>query len=173
MARPRKASSRVALRDVRLLVLDVDGVLTDGRLWFGPRGELLKVFDVRDGHGIRRVLDAGIAVAIISGRNSAATRARARELGIGHVFQGVRDKLAVFEKLRRRLGLEATQCACIGDDEPDVPLLRAAGASFAVADAHARAARAARRLTRRPGGRGAVREVCDLLLASRQRTRAG
>ena len=103
--RPRRADPGASLRDIRLLVLDCAGVLTDGRLWFGPRGELIKVFNVRDGHGIHRVLDAGLAVAIISGRNSPATRARARELGIPHVFQGVSDKLARFEKLRRELGL--------------------------------------------------------------------
>jgi len=168
-ARPRRAGSGASLRDIRLLVLDVDGVLTDGRLWFGPRGELLKVFDVRDGLGLRRVLDAGIAVAIISGRSSAATRARARELGIPHVFQGVKDKLARFETLRRELGLDASQCACIGDDEPDAAILRAAGASFAVADAHESARRAAQHVTRAGGGRGAVREVCDLLLAARRK----
>lgn len=161
------------LRDVRLLVLDVDGVLTDGRLWFGPRGELLKVFDVRDGHGIRRVLDAGIAVAIISGRNAPATRVRARELGIRHVHQGVRDKLARFEQLRHELGLEAAQCACVGDDEPDVPILAAAGVGFAVADAHESARRAAGYVTRAGGGRGAVREVCDLILAARRRAARG
>ena len=90
-----------ALADVRLLALDVDGVLTDGRLWFGARGELMKVFHVRDGHGIREVLDAGIEVVVISGRRSAAVTRRCRELGIRHVFQGIDDKGAVLERVCR------------------------------------------------------------------------
>lgn len=153
---------------IRLLVLDVDGVLTDGRLSFGPAGELVKVFHVRDGHGIKRVLDAGIEVAVISGRSSRAVARRCRELGIRHLHQGVGDKAAALERLRSRLGVSAAHCACIGDDEPDVPLMRAVGLAFAVADAHASARAAAHRVTSLPGGAGAVREVCDLLLAARK-----
>lgn len=149
---------------IRLLVLDVDGVLTDGRLWFGARGELMKAFHVRDGHGIRQVLAAGIEIAVISGRRSAAVTRRCRELGIRRVLQGIDDKLAAFERLRRRLGLEAARCACVGDDVPDVPLMRAVGLAFAVADAHPAAIGAAHLVTRAAGGRGAVREVCDNLL---------
>jgi len=154
-----------ARQAIRLLVLDVDGVLTDGRLYFGPRGEALKVFDVRDGYGLNALRRAGIAIAVISGRRSAAVRARCRELRVRHVHQGVSDKLAVFERLCARLKLSADQCACVGDDLPDLPLMKAVGLSFAVADAHREARRAATRVTRRAGGRGAVREVCDLLLA--------
>jgi 3-deoxy-D-manno-octulosonate 8-phosphate phosphatase (KDO 8-P phosphatase) len=154
---------------ISLLVLDVDGVLTDGRLYFGARGEALKVFDVRDGYGLVAVQRAGITVAVISGRRSGAVHARCRELGIRYVYQGVADKLAVFERLRSRLKLTRGACACVGDDLPDVPLMKAVGLSFAVADAHATARRAARRVTRRGGGRGAVREVCDLLLTARAR----
>jgi 3-deoxy-D-manno-octulosonate 8-phosphate phosphatase (KDO 8-P phosphatase) len=150
---------------IALLVLDVDGVLTDGRLYFGARGEALKVFDVRDGYGLVALQRAGVTVAVISGRRSGAVRARCRELGIRHVYQGVADKLGVFERLRSRLKLARGACACVGDDLPDVPLMRAVGHSFAVADAHAAARRAARIVTRHGGGRGAVREVCDLLLA--------
>jgi 3-deoxy-D-manno-octulosonate 8-phosphate phosphatase (KDO 8-P phosphatase) len=154
---------------IRLLVLDVDGVLTDGRLYYGPHGETLKVFDVRDGYGLVRLRAAGIAVAVISGRRSPMVRTRCRELGITHVYQGVSDKLPVLQALCRRLRLSLAACACVGDDLPDVPLLRAAALSFAVADAHPQARRAADRLTRAPGGRGAVREVCDYLLARRTR----
>ena len=154
---------------IGLLVLDVDGVLTDGRLYFGARGEALKVFDVRDGYGLVAVQRAGLTVAVISGRRSGAVHARCRELGIRYVYQGVADKLAVFERLRSRLGLTRGACACVGDDLPDVPLMKAVGLSFAVADAHGTARRAARRVTRRGGGRGAVREVCDLLLTARAR----
>ncbi|MBK7250575.1 MAG: HAD family hydrolase [Gammaproteobacteria bacterium] len=151
---------------IRLLVLDVDGVLTDGRLWFGPRGEQMKVFHVRDGHGIRLAQAAGIEVAVISGRRSPAVSRRCRELGIRHVLQGIADKLAAFEALRAALGVSAAECACVGDDLPDVPVMRRAGVAFAVADAHPLARRAARHVTRLRGGEGAVREVCDLLLGT-------
>lgn len=154
---------------IRLLVLDVDGVLTDGRLYFGARGEALKVFDVRDGYGLTALQRAGVAVAVVSGRRSSAVRVRCRELRVRHVYQGVSDKLAVFERLRARLGIARSACACVGDDLPDVPLMRSVALSFAVADAHPEARRAARFVTRARGGRGAVREVCDLLLARRMR----
>lgn len=143
-------------------------MLTDGRLFYGPKGEALKVFDVKDGYGIRRLLDAGVEVAIISGRDSPHVKQRARDLGIRHVFQGVGEKLPVFEKLRERLGLKAEQCACVGDDRPDVPVMRAVGLAFAVFDAHPSALRAADMVTPNVGGRGAVRNVCDLLVAARQ-----
>ena len=150
---------------IRLLVLDVDGVLTDGRLYFGPRGEALKVFHVRDGVGLRELQRAGLEIAVISGRRSPMVAARCRELGVRHVFQGVGDKLAALTRLCVRLKLTPAACACVGDDLPDVPLMRVAALSFAVADAHRSARRAADVVTRLPGGRGAVREVCDHLLA--------
>jgi 3-deoxy-D-manno-octulosonate 8-phosphate phosphatase (KDO 8-P phosphatase) len=154
---------------IRLLILDVDGVLTDGRLYFGPRGEALKVFDVRDGYGIVQLQQAGLTVAVISKRRSPMLPVRCRELGIRHVHQGVADKLGVFARLCARLRLPPAACACVGDDIPDLPLLRAAGLSFAVADAHRDVRRAVDIVTRAPGGRGAVREVCDHLLALRAR----
>lgn len=149
-------------------MLDVDGVLTDGRLFYGPRGEALKVFDVKDGYGIKRLIDIGVQVAIISGRNSPHVRQRARDLGIRHVFQGINDKLPVFEKLSQRLGIPPERCACVGDDRPDVPVMRAVGLAFAVFDAHPAALKAADMVTPNLGGRGAVRNVCDLLVAARQ-----
>jgi 3-deoxy-D-manno-octulosonate 8-phosphate phosphatase (KDO 8-P phosphatase) len=149
---------------IRLLVLDVDGVLTDGRLWFGARGELMKAFHVRDGHGIRELLAAGVEIAVISGRRSSAVARRCRELGIRRVVQGVDDKLAAFERIRGELGVEAGRSACVGDDVPDVPLMRAVGLAFAVADAHPTAIASAHHVTRAAGGVGAVREVCDELL---------
>ncbi|MBC8026022.1 MAG: HAD hydrolase family protein [Steroidobacteraceae bacterium] len=156
-----------ALRRVKLLALDVDGVLTDGRLHYGPRGESTKVFHVRDGHGIKRVQEAGIEVAIISGRKSAAVAKRARDLGIKFVFQGVGDKLAVLVKLAKSRDVALEHCACVGDDTPDAPILEAAGLGIAVADAHADALAVADLVTSRPGGHGAVREVCDWLLEAR------
>lgn len=148
-------------------MLDVDGVLTDGRLHFGPRGEMLKVFHVRDGHGIKELDAAGIAVAVISGRKSPMVTARCRELGVAHVFQGQQDKLAPFERLRSKLGIPSSQCACIGDDVPDIPLMRKVGLAFAVNDAHPSAKKAAHIVTALPGGHGAVREACDYLIAAR------
>ena len=161
---------------IDLLILDVDGVLTDGRLYYGPRGEVLKVFDVKDGYGIKRLIDVGVQVAIISGRDSPHVKKRAKDLGIRHVYQGISEKLPVFEKLSRRLGIDPKRCACIGDDRPDVPVMRAVGLSFAVFDAHPAALKIADMVTPNVGGRGAVRNVCDLLAgarlnASRQFTR--
>lgn len=158
---------------VRLLVLDVDGVLTDGRLYYGARGEALKVFHVRDGLGVKLLAAAGVTVAVISGRRSAMTARRCRELGVRHLLQGVEDKLAAFQRLRDRLGMSSTVCACVGDDVPDVALMREVGLSFAVADAHPQARRAAHVITRLPGGKGAVREVCDYLLEARGHAAAG
>ena len=157
---------------IELVILDVDGVLTDGRLYLGPEGEALKCFHVRDGHGIKRAQDSGIDFAVISGRKSQAVALRCRELGIQTVIQSCKDKLQAFDLLLEQLGIARAQCACIGDDEPDVPLMRAVGLSFAVADAHASARAAAHRVTKSAGGAGAVREVCDLLLAARHRRAA-
>lgn len=162
-----------AAAGVRVLVLDVDGVLTDGRLYYGPRGEALKVFHVRDGAGLKQLAAAGVTVAVISGRRSTMTRLRCRELGIRHVLQGVRDKAAALRTLCTRLRVEPADCACIGDDTPDIPLMRLVGLAYAVADAHVEARQAAHRVTTLPGGQGAVREVCDHLLAARPGARRG
>jgi 3-deoxy-D-manno-octulosonate 8-phosphate phosphatase (KDO 8-P phosphatase) len=166
---PRRA---VALGSIRLLVLDVDGVLTDGRLYYGANGEAQKVFHVRDGAGIKAVLAAGISVAVISGRDSAATATRCAELGIREVLQGIDDKATAFAGLCARLGFSTRQCACIGDDTSDIPLLQIVGFAVAVADAYPDARRVAHRCTTLNGGQGAVREVCDWLLSARRaRTR--
>jgi 3-deoxy-D-manno-octulosonate 8-phosphate phosphatase (KDO 8-P phosphatase) len=167
----RTGRSKVAAHArARLLILDVDGVLTDGRLYYGARGEVLKCFHVRDGYGIRALREAGIEIAVISGRRSAAVARRCRELGIRHLIQGADDKLAAFARLATRLRIRAAECACIGDDVPDVPLLQVIGLSYAVADAHPAAKKAARHTTRLRGGCGAVREVCDQLLTATRRT---
>jgi 3-deoxy-D-manno-octulosonate 8-phosphate phosphatase (KDO 8-P phosphatase) len=154
-------------RRVRLLVLDVDGVLTDGRLHITAHGEDVKVFHVRDGSGLVALQRAGIAVAIISGRDSPAVTRRAAELGIVHVRQGIADKGAALATLLQDTGIDAAACACVGDDTPDLPLFERAALAVAVSDAHATALAAAHWVTRAPGGHGAVREVCDLLLAAR------
>jgi 3-deoxy-D-manno-octulosonate 8-phosphate phosphatase (KDO 8-P phosphatase) len=154
---------------IRLLVLDIDGVLTDGRLYFGARGEALKVFHVRDGYGIAELRRAGIEVAVISGRRSPMVAVRCRELGVQYLYQGVTHKLGVFAGLCARLKVAPAACACVGDDVPDIPMLRAAGISFAVADAHPQVRRVADVVTKLPGGHGAVREVCDHLLSRTRR----
>jgi 3-deoxy-D-manno-octulosonate 8-phosphate phosphatase (KDO 8-P phosphatase) len=159
----------VAAAAIRLLVLDVDGVLTDGRLYFGPRGEALKVFHARDGYGMRRLIAAGVEIAVISGRRSSAVLARCRELGIRRVLQGAADKLAAFERLLKGAGVAARDCACVGDDVPDLALFGVVGLSFAVPGAPAAVRHAAHHVTKMPGGLGAVREVCDRLLAAKER----
>ena len=165
------ARRATALAAIRLLVLDVDGVLTDGSLRYGPDGEREKVFNVRDGFGIKALTASGVAVAVISGRDSAAVARRCAELGINEVQQGVDDKVRALDTLLARLEIPARACACVGDDTPDVPLMTRVGLAIAVADAHADARRAAHRRTRLGGGTGAVREVCDWLLAARARAR--
>ena len=149
---------------IRLLILDVDGVLTDGRLYFGPKGETLKVFHVRDGHGLKMAQRAGIEVALLSGRRSDAAYHRAKELGISRFHEGVRDKVAVMEEIMAAMRIEPAQVAAVGDDLVDLPLMSRAGLAVAVADAVPEVVAAAHWVTSLPGGRGAVREVCDLLL---------
>ena len=152
---------------VELLVLDVDGVLTDGRLHFDAKGNEFKVFHARDGYGIRRLLEAGVQSAIIFGRKSVAVEKRAAELIIPHVKLGVKDKLAELNKLANSLGIDAGATACVGDDIPDLACMKQAGLAIAVADAHPDLDAVADWHTHNGGGQGAVREVCDLLLAAR------
>ena len=147
-------------RGIRLLILDVDGVLTDGRLYFDAKGETLKVFHVRDGHGIKMAQRGGIEVALVSGRRSDAAFHRARELGVTRFYEGVRDKAAILEEL---------QAAAVGDELVDLPLFHRVGLGVAVADAVPEVRAAAHWVTILPGGQGAVREVCDLLLKAQGR----
>ena len=155
-------------RGIRLLVLDVDGVLTDGRLYIGASGEELKVFHVRDGAGLVAIQRAGVMVAIISGRSSPAVERRAAELGIRLVRQGAGDEAQELEALVARVGAAREEIACVGDDTPDLPMLRRVGLAIAVADAHPQVLEAADWVTTARGGCGAVREICDLLLHARQ-----
>lgn len=152
---------------IKLLVLDVDGVLTDGQLHFDATGKEFKVFHARDGYGIRRVLEAGICVAIISGRQSVAVKKRAAELGIEHVYLKADNKLAVLADLIDQLNVDYEAVACVGDDVPDLACMEKAGLAVAVADAHPDLDAVADWHTHLGGGRGAVREVCDLLLYGR------
>jgi 3-deoxy-D-manno-octulosonate 8-phosphate phosphatase (KDO 8-P phosphatase) len=154
---------------IKLVVFDVDGVLTDGRLYYGAGGEELKVFHVHDGQGMKRLQKAGVTLAIISGRDSAAVTRRMQDLGIEHVFQGDEHKLPIFERLLQKLGIKPEQVACMGDDLPDLPLLQKAGLAVAVANALPVLKQAAHHVTTARGGRGAAREVCDLILDAQGR----
>jgi 3-deoxy-D-manno-octulosonate 8-phosphate phosphatase (KDO 8-P phosphatase) len=150
---------------IELLVLDVDGVLTDGRIIYSDDGREIKTFHVHDGAGVRFWLDAGRQAAIISGRRSASVIRRAQELGIELVIQGAGAKLPAFKTLLQQTGLAPHQVCAMGDDLPDLPLLRNAGLGVAVADACPELRSAAHYVTGKPGGQGAVREVVELLLA--------
>lgn len=149
---------------IRLLILDVDGVLSDGLIYMGNNGEELKAFNVRDGYGIRSALTSGIEIAIITGRKAKLVEDRCETLGIAHLYQGQSDKLLAYRELLAKLDLTADQVAYIGDDLIDWPVMAEIGLSVAVADAHPLLIPRADYVTRINGGRGAVREVCDLLL---------
>ena len=149
---------------VKLLALDVDGVLTDGRLYFSAQGETLKVFNTLDGHGLKMLAQAGIELAIITGRDSAAVTQRAKNLGIKHVYQGVEEKWSVMAQLCAQGQLTPAQTAYVGDDLPDLPVLRRVGFAVCVPHAPELVKQHAHYVTSLAGGQGAVREVCDLLL---------
>jgi len=151
---------------IQLLVLDVDGVLTDGKVYYGPSGEVAKSFHVRDGYGLRQLLNAGIHIAIISGRASAGAAIRFEELGIEHVFLACKTKRATLTTLQQQLGIEHGATAVVGDDLPDMEMMDGAGLRVAVANAHSDVRRDADFVTTLAGGEGAVREVCDALLSA-------
>lgn len=159
-------TSANAASQVRLLILDVDGVLTDGGLQFDNRGEEYKTFNSLDGHGIRMLLDSGIEVAIITGRNSAIVSHRMGDLGVKYLYQGCRDKLTAFEDLLQQTGLKPGQTAYVGDDLPDMHIMRRVGLAVAVQNAHGFVKQHCDWVTTRPGGSGAVREVTDFILQS-------
>lgn len=155
-------------RAIRLALFDVDGVLTDGRLYYGPGGEAMKVFHTLDGHGLKMLARSGVATGLLSGRHFEAAAVRARELGIPHVILGVDDKLAHFERLRESLGLDASQCAFVGDDLPDAPVLRRCGLAVAVANAVDEVKAIAHLVTTARGGEGAVREFCEFVMRAQE-----
>jgi len=162
--RPPRRSLLARARQVRLLILDVDGVLTDGRLYYGPEGELMKAFDVKDGHGIVLVREH-LELAVISGRPGLARR-RLEELRFGHLIFGQRDKLEGYAELSR-LGVPDGEVAYMGDDVNDLELLDRVGLSAAPADARPEVLARVHFVARSPGGRGAVRELCDLILEAK------
>jgi 3-deoxy-D-manno-octulosonate 8-phosphate phosphatase (KDO 8-P phosphatase) len=155
---------RERLQKIRLLLLDVDGVLTDGGIVYDDRGVQTKIFDVKDGHGLKLLQRAGLRVGIITGRQSEVVNIRARELGIEVVHQGAREKLVPYREVLAGLGLTDAEVAYVGDDLPDLPVMQRVGWSAAPADAVEEVRAQADYVTVCGGGRGAVREVCELLL---------
>lgn len=155
-------------KTIRLLILDVDGVLTNGQVWLFDKGHEYKVFHSHDGYGMKKLQQhTDITLAIISGRDSTSVALRMAELGITHVHQGIHDKLPVFEQLIDTLGVTPAECAYVGDDEPDLPVMEKVGLKIAVANATPTIKDIADLQTQLPGGQGAVREVCDFLLQAK------
>lgn len=149
---------------IKLMIFDVDGVLTDGRLLVGPQGEVMKSFDTLDGHGIKLLAQAGIQTALITGRKSDIVAFRAKELGIPHIYQGVHDKRVAFADLLAKTGLSAKQCGYMGDDWPDLPVMALCHFVASPAQAHREVKSRSHYVCQAHGGRGAAREVCDVIL---------
>jgi 3-deoxy-D-manno-octulosonate 8-phosphate phosphatase (KDO 8-P phosphatase) len=157
-------STSSSARQVRLLIVDIDGVMTAGGLQFDNRGEEYKTFNSLDGHGIRMLLECGIEVAVITGRNSGIVSHRMNDLGVKHIYQGFRDKLPAYEKLLQDTGVKAEHTAYVGDDLPDLPVMRRVGFAIAVQNAHVFVKQHCDWITTACGGNGAVREVTDFIL---------
>lgn len=151
-------------KKIKIFIMDVDGTLTDGKIYIGPQGEIFKAFNVKDGLGIKLLIEKGIIPVIITCRNSEIVTRRARELGIEEVHQGVEDKLETYRKLTQKYGINNQEVAFIGDDLNDLPLMNVAGLSFAVADAVRAVREKADYVTGHKGGDGAVREAIDVIL---------
>jgi 3-deoxy-D-manno-octulosonate 8-phosphate phosphatase (KDO 8-P phosphatase) len=159
-----KSKANEKLKNIQLLLLDVDGVLTDGRIIYDDAGSQIKEFNVRDGLGIKMAAAAGIKVGLVSGRKSKALHHRCRDLGIRYLYEGVRQKGQLFERILEQAGVDAGHTAFVGDDLPDLCLMRRVGLSIAVSDAHELVKKYAHWITSAAGGSGAVREVCEALL---------
>ena len=156
-------------RRIRLMIFDVDGVLTDGRLWYGPEGEALKAFHSHDGHGIKLLAAGGVACAVLSGRRSGAVAARCAELGIAHVLQGIDDKLGAFAELARSLAAPFEHCGFMGDELVDLPVLTRCGFACAPREAPGPVLARVHYVASTPAGQGAAREVCDFVLQAQGR----
>ncbi|PPI87919.1 3-deoxy-manno-octulosonate-8-phosphatase KdsC [Candidatus Pantoea edessiphila] len=154
---------------VKLLICDVDGVMSDGKIYLGNKGEELKAFNVRDGYGICCLLTAGLEVAVITGRNCKLVKERCKTLGISHVYHGQSDKMIAYRDLLDKLSLLSYQVSYIGDDVIDLPVMIDVGLSVAVPDAHPLLLSYAHYITKNTGGLGAVRELCDLILISQKK----
>ena len=161
---PDRAEAAARAARIRLVAMDVDGTLTDGAIMIGSGGELFKRFSVRDGLGLRLLADAGIELAIVTGRESKIVAQRAAELGIGRVHQGVADKGEVLERLCRDLGVDVSRAAFVGDDWPDLAAMRICGFAAAPADAEPAVIACAHWVAPRPGGKGAMRDIAEFIL---------
>lgn len=169
---PMDAALKERAANVRMLILDVDGVLTDGKLYFDHAGNEMKAFNTRDGLGMKALQRSGIEIAVITGRKSAAVAHRMAQLDIQHVYQGREDKLNAYLHLLDVTGLDAAQTCFAGDDWIDLPILLRAGLAVSVADAEDRVKEQAHWITKRNGGAGAVREICNLILAAQDKDQA-
>ena len=149
---------------IKLLIMDVDGVLTDGRIFIRDNGEEIKAFHTLDGHGIKMLQQSGVQTAIITGRDAPSVALRAQALGIGYYFKGIHDKKTAYAQLRAQAGVSEAQCAYIGDDVVDLPVMVRCGLPVAVPQAHELVLRHAAYITHREAGAGAVRELCDLIM---------
>lgn len=153
-------------KNIKMVLFDVDGVLTDGGIIYNESGKEIKMFNVRDGLGIRLLMKAGIQVGIVTGRSSEALRYRCQNLGITLIYEGVRDKGVLLDEIVEKTGFHSDEIAFMGDDLPDLPIMRKVGFSIAVADAHESVMEEADMVTHANGGAGAVREVCEKILKS-------
>lgn len=158
---------RAKARKMKLMAFDVDGVMTDGQIYFGPDGETLKVFHTLDGHGLKMLAACGVTLAIITGRTSKMVAKRAADLGITHVIQGREDKGVALEALAAELNIDASEIGYAGDDMPDIPAMQWAALSFSVPNGHISARSSADIVTECAGGAGAVREICDFIIGAR------
>ena len=164
-----KQVNREKLKNIKLLLLDVDGVLTDGKIVYTDSGEQIKAFDVKDGHGLKLLMRSGAEVVLITGRESKVVLHRARDLGIQEVYQKVTNKIEIYEKILKEKNLEDIHVGFVGDDLIDIPVLRRVGFSVAVEDAIPEVKEIVDYVTSKKGGEGAVREVCELLLKSQNK----
>jgi 3-deoxy-D-manno-octulosonate 8-phosphate phosphatase (KDO 8-P phosphatase) len=153
---------------VKLMIFDVDGVFTDGSLFFTEHGDTMKSFNSLDGHGVKMLASTGVLTAIITGRQSGIVAARARELGIAHLYQGVADKTVALAELLRETGIAATDCGYMGDDWPDLAVMRLCGFAAAPANAHREVIERVHYVSEARGGHGAVRDVCEVILRAQQ-----
>ncbi len=152
-----------SLRNIKMLVLDVDGILTDCRIWMDSNGDWKRLYSIRDGVGIKRLIESGYTLAVITGSDAPDIRARMKVLGIHHLFEGKLDKLPSFHSLLERTGFVSPEVAYMGDDYFDIPILKEVGFSATVPEAMEEVCENVQYITRRTGGNGAVREVCDLI----------
>ena len=155
------------MKEVKLLLLDVDGVLTDGTITYNAKGQEIKSFSVKDGLGLRLLMDAGIQVGIITGRSSEALAARCKNLGIDLLFDGIKDKVKALETILKETGIKAAQTAFAGDDLPDICVMKRVGLAIAVSDASPDIMGFAHIITSKKGGQGAIREVCENILKAK------